>query len=452
MNPHHSPPDLLVEVPEPTTPAEKEQLRRVLLSSYLGSAVEYYDFLVYGTAASLVFGQLFFSNLSPWAGTFMSFGTMAAGYFARPIGGAIFGHFGDQLGRKKMLVLTMSLMGLASACIGLIPTHATIGILAPIILVSLRVIQGVAIGGEWGGATLMALEHSGSRRRGFAVGIANAGAPTGAVLAALIMGLFSLLPEALFIAWGWRIPFLLSAILVVISLAVRLGVHESPVFTAAQRQADHENAKQFKKKPPLLEILRHPKKLLITMCAGICPLGFQSLMATFALTFAVQGGIDKTTALFAGTVGSIFNVISLPCFTALSDKIGRRSVLLVGLIIAGVAALPIFTLIGSGHVVQVFIGYILGYGLIVGMLTGVVATFISEQFNTGTRYTGASLGYQLGATLGAGLAPMISADLLDNATTHSAQPVAWFVASLAFISFVAVAVARESSRVSLHCP
>lgn len=447
-NSSHS--ETLTEVPPPQPKEGKGQLRRVLISSYLGSAIEFYDFLVYGTAASLVFGPLFFAHLSPWAGTVMSFVTLAAGYLARPLGGAIFGHFGDKLGRKKMLVLTMLLMGIASSCIGLIPTYATIGVAAPILLVTLRIIQGIAIGGEWGGATLMALEHSGSKRRGLAVGIVNAGAPSGAVLATLIMGLFSLLPEDQFLSWGWRIPFLLSAVLVVLALVVRLGVHESPVFKEAQSKSTSNQSNELKKKPPIVEILRHPKKLILTMCAGIGPLGFQSLMATFALTFAVSGGVDRTTALFAATIGSIVNIASLPAFAALSDRVGRRAVLITGLVLAGVGFLPIFNMIGSGDVLQVYIGYILGYGLIVGMLIGTLSAFISEQFSTGSRYTGASLGYQLGATLGAGFAPVISANLLHQVGTHTAIPVAVFVAIIASISLIAVIFSRESAKASLH--
>lgn len=428
------------------SPEQKKQIRRVLLSSYLGSTVEFYDFLVYGTAASLVFGQLFFSDLSPVMGTIMAFGTLAVGYVARPLGGAVFGHFGDRLGRKRILVLTMLLMGVASTCIGLLPTGETIGIAAPLLLVGLRIIQGLAIGGEWGGATLMALEHSASGRRGFSVGIVNAGAPTGAVLAAAIMGLFSLLPEDQFLAWGWRIPFLISAVLVGVALWIRLGVHESPVFQAAQQKTA---AAAEQRRLPILDVLMRPKAVLLTTFSGVAPLAFQSLLATFALTFAVAGGVDRPTALFATASASVLNIITLPIFAALSDRVGRRPVLITGLVLMGVLAYPVFSLIGSGDTLQVFLGYFIGYGLIVGLLLGTLSAFISEQFRTGSRYTGASLGYQLGATIGAGFAPMIAANLLRSTGVHDAAPVAVFVATIAAISIVAVLLTRESSRTTL---
>ena len=205
-------------------------MRRVLFSSFLGSAVEFYDFLLYGTAAALVFGQLFFSDLTPVVATIASFGTLAVGYIVRPLGGVIFGHFGDRIGRKSMLVLTMTLMGAASFAIGLLPTYDTIGVLAPILLILLRLIQGFAVGGEWGGAALMALEHSDENKRGFSASFANMGAPAGAVLSTVVLAIVTLLPGDAFLSWGWRIPFLLTAVLVGIGLYVRLKVTESPLF------------------------------------------------------------------------------------------------------------------------------------------------------------------------------------------------------------------------------
>ncbi|MHA2787646.1 MFS transporter [Corynebacterium sp. S7] len=442
--------DSQLEAQESDSKEKQAQVRKVLLSSYLGSSVEYYDFLVYGTAASLVFGQLFFSNLTPLVGTIMSFATLAVGYVARPLGGAIFGHYGDILGRKKMLVLTMVLMGVASTCIGLIPTQSQIGMAAPLLLVFLRLIQGIAVGGEWGGATLMALEHSNSNKRGFSVGIVNAGAPTGALLASVVMGIFSFLPDEQFLSWGWRIPFLISVALVAVALWIRLGVEESPVFKEAQAKVEEAEAKFKKRRPPIVEVLRHPKPLLLSMCSGIAPLGVQSLLATFALTFAVGGGADRTTALFAMAAASVVNIFTLPLFSALSDRVGRRPVLLTGLILAALLALPVFSFIGSGQTTLIYVGYFIGYGLLVGMMLGTLSAFISEQFSTGSRYTGASLGYQLGATLGAGFSPMIATALLNQAGTHTAVPIAIYVAIIAAISAIAVLLSRESSRLNLN--
>lgn len=434
---------------EAQTPEQKRQVKRVLLSSYLGSAVEFYDFLVYGTAASLVFGQLFFSDMTPLVGTIMSFGTLAVGYVARPLGGAIFGHFGDRLGRKKMLVLTMILMGVASTCIGLLPTQASIGMAAPLLLVTLRLIQGLAVGGEWGGATLMALEHSNSKKRGFSVGIVNAGGPTGAVLAAAIMGIFSLLPEDQFLAWGWRIPFLISVLLVAIALWIRLGVEESPVFQQAQEKAKLAETK-VKQRAPIVDIILHPKAVLLSMFAGVAPLAVQSLLSSFALTFAVSGGTGRSTALFAMAAASVLNIFAVPLSGALSDRVGRRPVLLTGLVLTAALSLPVFNLIGSGQTALVFLGYFIGYGVLVGMLLGTLGAFISEQFTTGSRYTGASLGYQLGSTLGAGFAPLVATTLLNQAGYHTAVPIAVFVATFSVISAIAVLLTRESSRRSLN--
>lgn len=291
----------------------------------------------------------------------------------------------------------------------------------------------------------MALEHSTSKRRGFSVGIVNAGGPTGAVLAALIMGSFALLPEESFLAWGWRIPFLISAVLVVVALWVRLGVHESPIF----KKAVEESETQPKAKIPLFEVLRAPKPLIQTTLAGIAPTAIQSLLATFALTYAILGGADRSTALFAAAVASVINIFTLPAFGALSDKWGRRPVLLAGLGLAMLLAYPIFSLIGSGSTAMMYLGYAIGYGLVVGILMGTLSSFISEQFSTGSRYTGSSIGYQLGATLGAGFAPLIAAYLLAMRGGNDITYVVIFIAAISLISGIAVFSTRETSKKEL---
>jgi MFS family permease len=425
------------------SPEQQRHLRRVLLSSYLGSTVEYYDFLVYGTAASLVLGRLFFSDQSQLVGTIAAFGTLAAGYVARPVGGVIFGHFGDRLGRKKMLIITMMLMGVASTLIGLLPTQQQIGVAAPVLLVSLRVLQGVALGGEWGGATLMALEHAPGRRRGLSVAIVNAGGPSGAVLAALVMGVFSLLPEDQFLSWGWRVPFLISAVLVGVALWIRVGVHESPIFRSAVKVPAEERF-------PLLEVLHRPRAVVLSGLSGIAPTAVQSLLATFALTFAVLHGTDRATALFAAALGSVVNVVTVPLFGALSDRIGRRPVLVGGFLAGAALVHPTLSMIGSGDAAMVFVGYVVGYGLIVGALMGTLSSFISEQFSTTSRYTGSSLGYQLAATLGAGFAPLVAANLLAGPGDGSdVWPVSVFVVVLSVVSAAAVLCTRELSRADI---
>ena len=239
-------------------------MRRILGSSLIGSIIEYYDFILYATAASLVFDRVFFANLGPGLSLFASFATLAAGYVARPLGGIIFGHFGDRFGRKQMLVLSMVMMGGATVLIGLLPTTAQLGVAAPIVLVLLRVIQGIAVGGEWGGATLMALEHAPANKRGLAAAFANAGGPAGGLLATLVVSAVSALTGNQFLVWGWRIPFLLSALLILIGMIIRLKVAETPVF----QKLDAEAAKI--KRPPLMEVLRHhPRLVVVTLVATL---------------------------------------------------------------------------------------------------------------------------------------------------------------------------------------
>ena len=292
---------------------DPQQMRRVLFSSFLGSAVEFYDFLLYGTAAALVFGQLFFSDLTPVVATIASFGTLAVGYIVRPLGGVIFGHFGDRIGRKSMLVLTMSIMGAASFAIGLLPTYQTIGILAPILLIVLRLIQGFAVGGEWGGAALMALEHSDEHKRGFSASFANMGAPAGAVLSTVVLAIVTLLPGDAFLSWGWRIPFLLSAVLVGIGLYVRLKVTESPLFEQEVITA----VASEKKRLPIFDVLRNnPTSVLLGIGAGLGAFALQALMATFALTIGVENGLSRSTVLWLFAAGSFLQIFALPAYAA----------------------------------------------------------------------------------------------------------------------------------------
>jgi MHS family shikimate/dehydroshikimate transporter-like MFS transporter len=431
------------------TPAahDPRQMRRVLFSSFLGSAVEFYDFLLYGTAAALVFGQLFFSDLTPMVATIASFGTLAVGYVVRPLGGVIFGHFGDRIGRKSMLVLTMTLMGVASFAIGLLPTYASIGVLAPILLILLRLIQGFAVGGEWGGAALMALEHSDENRRGYSASFANMGAPAGAVLSTVVLAVVTLLPEEAFLTWGWRIPFLLSAVLVGIGLYVRLKVTESPLFEQEVVTA----VASEKKRLPIVDVLRNnPRSVLLGIGAGLGAFALQALMATFALTIGVQGGLPRSTVLWLFAAGSFVQMFALPLYAALSDRIGRRPVMITGCAAAIVAVYPVLLLIASGSVLGVLLGFLIAMPLVQAAMYGPLAAFTTEIFATGNRYTGASLGYQLSSTLGGGFAPLISAALVAGTTAgNGLLRVAFFAAAAALISAVTIAVARESSRRNL---
>src|SRR6478752_7535530 len=437
----------------PTLPrqatGDPRQMRRVLFSSFLGSAVEFYDFLLYGTAAALVFGQLFFSDLTPVVATIASFATLAVGYIVRPLGGVVFGHFGDRIGRKSMLVLTMSIMGAASFAIGLLPTYQTIGILAPILLILLRLIQGFAVGGEWGGAALMALEHSDEHKRGFSASFANMGAPAGAVLSTVVLAIVTLLPGDAFLSWGWRIPFLLSAVLVGIGLYVRLKVTESPLFEEEIIEATASGS--AKKRLPIIDVLRNnPTSVLLGIGAGLGAFAVQALMATFALTIGVQGGLTRSTVLWLFAAGSFVQIFALPSYAALSDRIGRRPVMIAGSIAAIIAIYPILLLIASGNVLGVLLGFVIAMPLVQAAMYGPLAAFTTEIFATGNRYTGASLGYQLSSTLGGGFAPLIAATLVAGTTAgNGLLRVALFAAAAALISAITIAVAKESSKRNL---
>jgi MFS family permease len=436
--------------PQQQAPDDARQMRRVLFSSFLGSAVEFYDFLLYGTAAALVFGQLFFSDLTPVVATIASFATLAVGYIVRPLGGVVFGHFGDRIGRKSMLVLTMSIMGAASFAIGLLPTYQTIGILAPILLIALRLIQGFAVGGEWGGAALMALEHSDEKKRGFSASFANMGAPAGAVLSTVVLAIVTLLPGDAFLTWGWRIPFLLSAVLVGIGLYVRLKVTESPLFEQEIITAVAVET-PGKQRLPLFDVLRNnPTSVLLGIGAGLGAFALQALMATFALTIGVQGGLTRSTVLWLFAAGSFVQIFALPSYAALSDRIGRRPVMIAGCLAAVIAVYPVLLLIASGSVMGVLLGFLIAMPLVQAAMYGPLAAFTTEIFATGNRYTGASLGYQLSSTLGGGFAPLIAATLVAGTTAgNGLLRVALFATAAALISAITIAIAKESSTRNL---
>jgi MFS family permease len=417
----------------------RRELRRVLFSSYLGSAVEFYDFLLYGTAAALVFPTVFFSGLDEFTSVIFSFGTFAAGYLARPLGGVIFGHFGDRLGRKKMLVLTMLIMGTASFLIGLVPGASVIGPWGAVILILLRIAQGIAVGGEWGGAALMALEHSDSGKRGFSASFANAGAPSGALLGSLMMALFALLPKEEFFAWGWRIPFLFSAVLLAIGMWVRSRVSESPVFEEAMQVAEAQE--HGKPKLPLWQVLRRPKAVILVALGAGAAFGFQVTMATFAQTYAVQSGVTRSEILFGYSAASFFGIFTVLLAGRLSDRFGRKPVILTGILAFTALLAPLFGWWGSGNAWLVFLGFLIALQLH-GLIYGPLAAFIGEQFGTTARYTGASLGYQMATLLGAGFTPGLLATLFKNGG-GSITPVVLFLTGMGVVSALCVFITHE---------
>jgi MFS family permease len=411
------------------------QLRRAVLSSYLGSVIEYYDFLLYATASAVVFNRVFFSDLDPLVGTIASFGTLATGYLARPLGGVLFGHFGDRLGRKRMLVLTMTLMGVASVLIGLLPTYAQVGALAPILLVVLRVAQGIAVGGEWGGAVLMSAEHATSRR-GFWSSFANSGGPSGMVLSTLVLALAAAVSgEEQFLAWGWRIPFLLSAVLLGIGLFVRAKVDESPVFVAATVRPKHS---------PLMEILRHhPRTLALSVGVGFGSFVAQGTLTTFLISYAVQAGFTRQTVLNALTISSVVAILGVIGYSALSDQVGRRPVMVTGAVLMACWSFLMFPMVDSGSTALLVLAVVVGQGVVHAALHGPLGALYSELFPTGSRYTGASLGYQI-AGIGAGLAPVVFASVLSG--TSGTGPVSAIIAACCLVSAGCIIAIGETSH------
>ncbi|MGW0911205.1 MFS transporter [Streptomyces sp. NPDC002784] len=427
--------------PSPPVP-DSRQLRRVALSGLLGTAVEFYDFLVYGTVAALVFGELFFPDADPAVGTIAAFGTFAAGYLARPVGGILFGHFGDRVGRKSMMLLTMLLMGSGSFLIGLLPTYDAIGVWAPVLLVLLRVVQGIAIGGEWGGATLMVVEHAErtqSGRRGLWSSFTQLGAPLGSLLSAGVVTAVSALPDDDFRSWGWRVPFLLSVVLLGVGMFVRLKVAESPLFT---KPAPRE-------KPPVLEVLRRPKPVLLAACVGIGAFTAQSLLTSFMITYAVDEGYSRSQVLTAVTVASGVALLVLPAASALSDRVGRRPVVLTGAVASAALAFPVLALVESGSPGLLILALALGHGVAQSTMYGPLGALLTEMFGTRVRYTGASLGYQGATLLGAGFSPLIASSLLAS-NGGDGTPVSLLLCGGAAITALAVWRIRETRTDALE--
>ncbi|HEV7168305.1 MAG TPA: MFS transporter [Micrococcaceae bacterium] len=418
--------------------ARRREARTVIASSYLGSTIEYYDFLLYATAAAVVFPKVFFAGMDDWVGVVASYGTFAAGYVARPLGGVIFGHFGDRLGRKRMLIISMLVMGLASSCIGLVPGGSVIGPWGAVLLILLRVLQGIAVGGEWGGAALMALEHSESGRRGLAASFVNAGAPTGAVLGTLAMAVVSALPNSQFLAWGWRIPFLVSFVLLIVGMFIRLKVAESPIFKAAVALEEAQGAKPS---IPLVQVLKKPRVLIFTMLAGAAGFGLQVVLATFAVTFAVSKGADRQGVLYAFAGASLISIGFVLLGGRLSDKLGRKPVMLGGLVLFVLFLFPMFAMLASNNVGLILLAFTVGL-MLHSCLFGPLAAFVSEQFGTTSRYTGASLGYQLATLIGAGFTPGIVAEIFKN-SGQDISSVVWYLGGMSVVSIIFILLTRE---------
>ncbi|MFC8039160.1 MFS transporter [Paenarthrobacter sp. NPDC057355] len=421
------------------TSLNTKDMRRILASSFIGSAIEYYDFVLYATAASLVFNKVFFANLGPGFDLFASFVTLAVGYIARPVGGLIFGHFGDRLGRKQMLVLSMLIMGLGTTAIGLLPTTAQIGMAAPVALVILRLVQGVAVGGEWGGAALMAIEHAPKKHRGFAAAFANAGGPAGAILGTLALSLFAAISGKDFLVWGWRVPFLLSALLIVVGMVIRLKVAETPAFQRLEAAGE-------KRRVPLLDVLKNnPRAVVLGLLATTSFYVCQSMTTVWGVSVAVESGADKNGVLNIKAVAALLTLVICFYSARLSDRIGRRRVLIGASVLGAVLVYPILMLMSNGELWGFAAAIILGNGLVQGFLYGPIAAYVAEQFPTRNRYTGASLAYQGASMIGAGFTPMIVAGL-SLATGGGIWLIAVFWIAAMLASAIAVKATPEGTK------
>ncbi|MAA76215.1 MAG: MFS transporter [Salinisphaeraceae bacterium] len=428
------------------TDARHRQARQVLAASYIGTTFEWYDFFIYASAAALVLGPLYFPNVSDFAGQLAAFSTFAVGFIARPLGGIVVGHFGDRVGRKKMLVFCLLCMGLATIGIGLLPTYQQIGIWAPILLVAMRIFQGIGVGGEWGGAVLMAVEYAPPNRRGLYGGFVQIGTPSGLILANLaFLGVIALVPEDQFMTWGWRIPFLLSAVLVIVGLVIRLRLEETPVFSEALANTPAPE------KVPLIEVLRSHWKAVI---AGGMTMSSTAMIGYVLIAYVVSYGVNilnmpKATMITLVLLASAVWLLTCLIFAALSDRLGRRRVYVAGAIGGLLAAFPIFMLIDTREPVLMFVGlFILAVPL--AAMYSPIAAMLSELFPTRLRYTGNSLAYQVGTLAGGAFVPVIATTLYQVFGTSMAVSAYIFV--WIGLGLIAVYFVPETSRVDLNHP
>ncbi|MFI6904096.1 MFS transporter [Nonomuraea sp. NPDC050394] len=408
-------------------------IKKIVGASLIGTTIEWYDFFLYGSAAALVFNKLFFPESDPLTGTLLAFLTYAVGFVARPLGGLVFGHFGDRVGRKTLLVVSLLLMGAATFLIGCLPTHAAIGAAAPLLLTVLRLVQGFALGGEWGGAVLIVSEHGDSARRGFWASWPQAGAPGGNLLATGVLAVLAAVQsESAFLSWGWRVPFLLSGVLVLIGLWIRLSISESPVF----RQAPKEET------PPIVTVLRHHRRdVLIAIGARLAENISFYLLTVFVITYAKAEKIDNSTVLNAVLIASAIHFLTIPVWGALSDRVGRRPIYLAGAAGIGVWIFAFFPLVGTGNFLAITLAVTVGL-LFHGMMYGPQAAFFAELFATRSRYTGVSIGAQLSAIVAGALAPVIAVALLRE--YDSTIPISIYLGIAALLTLFAVYKARET--------
>jgi metabolite-proton symporter len=416
----------------------QESVRRVALASMVGTSIEWYDFFIFGTASALVFGRLFFPTFSELAGTLAAFASFAVGFVARPVGGLVFGHFGDRIGRKTTLILTLTMMGLATFAMGLMPSYASIGVWAPILMVVLRFIQGLAVGGEWGGAVLMATEHAGGKRRGFFGSFAQVGSAVGGLMSTGIFLAMQQLPEDQFLSWGWRVPFLFSIVLVLVGLFIRLRIMESPVF---------QKIKETRKvaKVPAIELLRNDTRNVLLAAGLYCAHGVLFYaMTVYTLAYTTNAyGLSQNTYLIGVTAAGAGQCFTIPFLGALSDKLGRRNVMMFGTLFIMAFAIPLNYMITSQVPLLMWAAVVIGICVGHNSVYSPTAALYSEMFPAHVRYSGASLGYQLGGAI-AGFVPLVAASLV-GAAGGAYWPIAALIALGGFVGFVCLLLVRPAA-------
>jgi metabolite-proton symporter len=412
------------------------QLRRAVIASTIGTSIEWYDFFLYSTVTGLVFAKLFFPHSDPWVGTLEAFAIYAVGFIARPVGAAIFGHFGDRIGRKSTLIATLLLMGLATFAVALVPTYASVGIWGAVILTVLRFIQGVGVGGEWGGSVLMSMEWARTdQSRGLVASWPQFGVPCGLFLANLAVLAFSQMSGEQFLAWGWRIPFALSLVLVGVGLYIRLGILETPVFAKllAERKVDRT--------PMLTVIKRHPKEILLSALARMAEQAPFYVFTAFIFSYGIETlHVSRNFLLAAVLSASLLSFVSIPFFGHLSDRIGRKNMYMIGAVATGVFGFIYFNMLNTGSEVVIFLAVVLSL-IPHDMLYGPQAALIAESFTGRLRYSGSSLGYQLASVIAGGPAPLIATWLYG--TYRSSFPIAVYIAICAVITLIATALMTD---------
>jgi MHS family shikimate/dehydroshikimate transporter-like MFS transporter len=417
--------------------SERSTMNSIVFASCFGTIIEWYDFLIYATAATLVFNKAFFPTFDPLASTLAALGTYAVGFLARPLGGALFGHFGDRLGRKSMLVLTLFIMGLSTFCIGLLPTYETIGVFAPILLMILRIVQGIGLGGEWGGASLMVLEHAPVDRRGFYTSFVQVGFPIGLVLATLVFSLVAKLPDADFASYGWRIPFLVSIVLLGVGTFVRSRVPETPVFERL-KQRDGLSGN-----PVGEAVAKNTRTFLIAVGLKLSEVSWVYMLSVFIVGYATgKLGVPKAMMLDAVLYAALLELISLPLFGWLSDRIGRRPLYILGALFSIAFAFPLFWMIDSKSTVLIFTAVMIAMNFGHGMMFGPESCYFPELFGARVRYSGASFGFQASAAIGGGFAPIVATAMVGYFGGTGGVSIMMIV--LALITLVAALAARET--------